>query len=486
MPVAAGTKQRVVIDFGRPIVTNNVFGILHPHSFPDKAMRLWYPKANLDRLKYLKPGILRSQIRADYAEAVALGCVFQWIAADAWDIQWYAPSTTNTYPEPYTNWAYTEAKWTADANWWKGEVDAGRVDLKKIRFEYWNEPGKSPGSFWRGNNSLFVQMAGRMTAIYRSILGPDVRFTGPSTVSYNAQDPSLDVENKVSFGQQLSTELRVRGLELHSYDFHWLEKPMGTGAFGGDPHGLRWSIKEVLEEYRMPEAYPGQGLGVREVNVMELGAASTAINPAWQFALFDALERGGANHGALAAWSPYADKPTLGGLIDGGDQNLGNPTDFGTAQPRAAYFMNLYRQRALGHRVFAEKIVTYGNTISFNDQSVPVLGATSGFGGSATVEGTDAGVMFGITSPNAVVVNDWSNGTFEVELLSVRDIPQLAYETSVDIKMYKLTPGITTLPTGPALISTTNRLIDSNKNIKFEVPGVLMDEVVVLQLSKAA
>ncbi len=158
----AQMRSNVTVDFGLPVATTSMSGILHGID-PTK------PPDNL--IKPLQPKLWRAGRLDIYDRIIANGAEFQLVVSDLWGYG------SNPKGWPYQNYPAWEAFVRQLAQQNKG---------KKIIWDIWNEPDlKNP--FWNGSREQFFETYKRAYKILRQELGPSAMIGGPSITNYNKE-----------------------------------------------------------------------------------------------------------------------------------------------------------------------------------------------------------------------------------------------------------------------------------------------------------
>jgi hypothetical protein len=205
---------------------------------------------------------------------------------------WGYPATGS--PPPYENWPAWESLVRDLARRFKGQP---------VIFDIWNEPDQ--GIFWLGTTAQFRETFRRAERVLREELGGAALVAGPSFSTWNESAVRAFLDDCARQGT------RVDVLALHEFQL--------DGTLDAIARNLRAARHLAGDRAYAP-------VGIREVQVPEVGAFGNWLQPGSVLASLYFLEQGGADAAARTCWGNDCWNNSLGGLL----------TPAG--QPRAAWW----------------------------------------------------------------------------------------------------------------------------------------------------
>jgi len=327
-----------------------------------------------DLIAPLRPRLWRAGTLADeiYHRATGFGARSTIVCSDLWG---YDEANA-----PYRDYSLYEERMRQIA------LQSG---TRPVILEIWNEPNGS--EFWHGTPEQFLETFRRAHDAIRSVR-PDAVIAGPSMSFYDHEA----IETFLDYA--LQNNIRVDVLTWHDF-----RAGLGVPL-------IEASLLEARQEFVDNPRY--QPLGLREIHVNETINESIQFKPASVLAVFDSLERGGADAAARGCWNESNGQNncwtrTLEGLL--------TPD---TRQPRAIWWAYKAYGEGAGRRVES----------SSSNRRTFVLASGAGEEAPAT---EPAQVIVGAYT----VLGDLSPVTTVVTMKNLSNVPYLRGRNSVRVSV---------------------------------------------------
>jgi hypothetical protein len=250
---------------------------------------------------------------------------------------------------PYADWPAWEARVREVARMTKGQG---------LIYDVWNEPDTDV--FWAGGDELFFETFRRTERVLREELGAEAVVAGPSFAYWDEGR----IENFMEYCRRNGVKVDV----LAWHEFHQ-DRTVPTIA-----HNAKRARRFMLGKYA--------SVGVRELQVQEVGAMDQQFRPGSALANLFYLEAGGVNAAARACWGEAKADNCWNESLDG----LLTPQ----RERRAVWWAHWAYARTLDGRVRSASsdsgLVSFAARATAADPARVVVGHFDRFQGRGTIE----------------------------------------------------------------------------------------------------